>query len=151
MSGTTLLPWALTENPLNKARKIANKLECPTEPSQLMVDCLRKADISELKESIKVLTVYMNGVPIALFGPTLEKGTNPFLPDHPYKLLKEGKVKDLPLIVSNVKDEGVFCAGSKFICIVSKKFSKLIFNQKICLLNEQEYFINMVSFENCRQ
>lgn len=79
-----------------------------------MIDCLRKIDARDIKQAMRVLFVYFNSVPNTVFGPTLERTANPFLPDHPYKLLKEGKVYDVPLITSNVKDEGIYHAGRKY-------------------------------------
>lgn len=112
-SGTAIQPWALIENPLRKARKVAQKLNCTIESTKSMVDCLRKVKVSDLIEAMKVLLVYLDGVPNTTFGPTLEYGPNPFLKDHPYKLLKEGKIYDVPWITSNVKDEGIFPVGRK--------------------------------------
>lgn len=109
------MPWALTKNPLENAKKVAQELNCSTESSQEMVDCLRKVEAKQLMKAMKVVFVYMDFAPIAIFGPTLEKGPNPFLPDHPYKLLKEGKVYDVPWIASNVNDEGIFPVGRKIL------------------------------------
>lgn len=78
-----------------------------------MVDCFRRINAKDLIEAMKVLFVYLDSVQYIIFGPTLEKGPNPFLADHPYKLLKEGKVYNVPWISSNVNDEGILPAGSK--------------------------------------
>lgn len=78
-----------------------------------MVNCFRSKKPQDLIDAMKVLNVYLPGIPNALFGPTLEKGPNRFITDHPYLLLKEGKVNDVPIIISNVKDEGVYPVGCK--------------------------------------
>lgn len=114
-SGNVLLPWALVEKPLEKAKKVANRLNCPTNSTRLMIDCLKTFNADDIKQATRVLYVYFNSVPNTIFGPTLEHTENPFLPDHPYKLLKEGKVYDVPLITSNVKDEGIYNAGCKYL------------------------------------
>lgn len=113
-SGTVLLPWALVEKPLEKAKKVANRLECPTDSTKSMIDCLKKIDANDIREAAKVLYVYLNGVPNTVFGPALENTTNPFLTDHPYKLLNERNIYDVPLITSNVQDEGIFPVGRKY-------------------------------------
>lgn len=112
-SGVAISPWSLIENPLQKAKKVASELNCTTDSTKQMVDCLREMKAEDLKEATKVLFAYLNGVPNTVFGPSLENTSNPFLPDHPYKLLKEGRVYDVPLIMSNVNDEGVFPVGRK--------------------------------------
>lgn len=117
-SGSVLHSWALIENPLERAQKIAVKLNCTTETPKLMVDCFRKIDPSDLIEAMKVLYVYIDAIQYIIFGPTLEKGPNPFLADHPYKLLKEGKVYDVPWIASNVNDEGIIPAGRRKFYII---------------------------------
>lgn len=114
-SGTALLPWALIENPLEKAQAVANSLNCTTHSTKLMIECLKQIDGKTLVNGIKVLFVYMNSVPFAVFGPVIEKGNNPFLPDHPYKLLQEGKVHDVPWIMSNTRDEGIFPVACKLL------------------------------------
>ncbi|CAH2011924.1 unnamed protein product [Acanthoscelides obtectus] len=111
-SGTALSPWAITERPLDKAKRLARYLNCDISSSQIMVDCLRKVDAKTLLMSLKAMAVYLNTVPITPFGPSVETGSNnTFLPDLPYRLLKEGKINDVPLIVSNTKDEAVFPIG----------------------------------------
>nr|CAI5847819.1 unnamed protein product [Callosobruchus analis] len=110
-SGTALVPWALTEKPLEKARKLARYFDCDMTSTQTMVDCLRKVDANSLAMALKAMAVYLRMAPITPFGPSVEKGSNPFLPDLPYRLLKEGRINDVPLVVSNTKDEAIFPIG----------------------------------------
>ncbi|ERL85543.1 hypothetical protein D910_02962 [Dendroctonus ponderosae] len=111
-SGTALLCWALAENPLEKARAVAKNISCPTLSTEKMVECLRSSDARKLINGIRTLFVYQDIVPIAPFGPVIENiSTNAFLSQHPYKLLQEGNVYDVPWISSNTKDEGLFPVG----------------------------------------
>lgn len=102
-------------NPLDKAEKVAGKLNCTTETTTLMIECLRKVSPEELIEAVKVLMVYLDGVPHTVFGPSLEKNTESFLAEHPYKILRDGKVYDVPWIDSNVKSEGIFPVGREYL------------------------------------
>lgn len=57
MSASALNNWVITENPLLLAQKQADILNCPTENSQVMVDCLRELpakDIAKIIYSLKV-------------------------------------------------------------------------------------------------
>lgn len=47
-SGSALCPWALRENELEAAQRIAQNLQCPTTPTHDLVSCLRDADIDQL-------------------------------------------------------------------------------------------------------
>lgn len=98
---------------MEKAKKLATRLKCPTDLTKSMVDCFKKIDAKVIIEATKAVYVYLDIIPLVVFGPSLEHTGNPFLPDHPYKLLKEGKVYDVPLITSNVQDEGLFPVGRK--------------------------------------
>ncbi|VEN60258.1 unnamed protein product [Callosobruchus maculatus] len=110
-SGSALVPWALTEKPLEKAKKLARYFDCDITSTQTMVDCLRKVDANSLAIALKTMAVYLKMAPITPFGPSVEKGSNPFLPDLPYTLLKEGRINDVPLVLSNTKDEAIFPIG----------------------------------------
>lgn len=110
-SGTVLQSYALTKKPLNNIRKISTHLNCTVETNEAMIECLRQVPVKDLILSLKSMLVYLDGFPITPFGPVIEHGPNPFLSDHPYKLLKEKKVYDVPWISSNVKQEGIIPVG----------------------------------------
>lgn len=113
-SGTALLNWALVENSLQNAQRVAKNISCPTSPTTEMVDCLRKIDSKKLINGIKTLFVYWDSIPFIVFGPVVERGSErPFLSEHPYKMLKKGDIYDVPWVTSNTKDEGLFPVGSK--------------------------------------
>ncbi|KAJ8965970.1 hypothetical protein NQ314_003818, partial [Rhamnusium bicolor] len=122
-SGTALQHWALTEEPLDKAKVVANQLNCSTESTKIMVECLKKVSATQLVWAMKSLFMFMDIIPFTTFGPVVEKGKNPFLADQPYNLLKEGKVYDVPWVVSNVKEEGIFPVG----CVAHSDDGRLLF------------------------
>ncbi|KAF5289708.1 hypothetical protein FQR65_LT11762 [Abscondita terminalis] len=110
-SGTALNMWALTEKPLQKTKKLAKFLNCTTESTKEMISCLKKEKDVNIITALKQFFVLINAVPFTPFGPVIEKGNKAFLPDHPYKLLVEGKVNDCPWVASNTKNEGIYPVG----------------------------------------
>ncbi|XP_015597086.1 esterase E4 isoform X3 [Cephus cinctus] len=82
--------------------EIAEFFDCPTENSTLIVRCLRKLKASTLA-SWKMLYL---GI---LFFPTNEpESDEAIVTDSPANLMNQGKMRDLPWICGNVRDEGAF-------------------------------------------
>lgn len=79
-----------------------------------MVECLKRQNGKDLISSVKSLTVFMDNVPFALFGPVVEKGQDSFLNVHPYQLLESGQVYDVPWVASNVNNEGNFPTNRRY-------------------------------------
>ena len=52
-SGTDMVPWAVNEPwvSVNITRQIAEDVECPTTPSQTMVDCLRSRTTDDVMDA----------------------------------------------------------------------------------------------------
>uniref|UniRef100_A0A6P7G1D3 Carboxylic ester hydrolase n=1 Tax=Diabrotica virgifera virgifera TaxID=50390 RepID=A0A6P7G1D3_DIAVI len=107
-SGTAFSPWSIVEYPLKKANEVAGYLNCTSDSTKDMVDCLRKVSSVDLLNAMTKLFRYLDAIPLVIFGPVIENGENPFLADHPYKLIKKGKINDVPWVTSSVKDEGIF-------------------------------------------
>lgn len=103
--------WALTENALGRAQQLGASLNCSKESTKDMIECLREVPDSAIIKSLKQFLVFISAVPFTPFGPIVEKGPNPFLPDHPYKLLLDGKINDYPWVSSNTKEEGIYPVG----------------------------------------
>lgn len=97
VSGSSLNHWALDENNLRKTKILSTALGCPTKTSKLLINCLKAIPAYEIiNATIKSLYAYppCSAVP---FGPVLEKNSkSSFLTEHPYKLLRKGKVLDVP-------------------------------------------------------
>ena len=47
-SGTALKPWALTKYPGEQARRLGMKMNCPTNSTKEIVDCLKSVDGRDL-------------------------------------------------------------------------------------------------------
>ncbi|XP_031331977.1 venom carboxylesterase-6-like [Photinus pyralis] len=108
VSGNALGAWTLQEDAAQKARRVAASLGCPTASSVELVNCLRQRPAVQVVESVRMFRPWLYN-PFAPFGVVIEKtGANPFLTDHPYVLLSQGKVQDLPWITSVTCDEGLY-------------------------------------------
>lgn len=53
MSGVTLNPWVLVENSLEKAKKLADIVGCPTKPNKAMVNCLKYRPGRQIVNAVK--------------------------------------------------------------------------------------------------
>lgn len=102
-SGCSHAPWAIQNQPLTYAVKLAKNLGCPTSPLSEMVDCLRtvSADLILRKSSLaNGLLVPFAPVVDGLFG-------GKFLPDHPTAIMRSGNFhgKSIPVVMGVTKDE----------------------------------------------
>uniref|UniRef100_A0A4D5RAP0 Carboxylic ester hydrolase n=1 Tax=Scolopendra viridis TaxID=118503 RepID=A0A4D5RAP0_SCOVI len=101
MSGSPLNPWALQEDPVYWATRLAKDVNCPIETSEEMVACLRGKTAEEL---IAKSDHQIRNVDLFAFVPTIDRF---FIDTHPLDILKEGKYnKNVPLIIGATKDEG---------------------------------------------
>lgn len=111
LSGSALNPWVLVENSREKAKKLATLLGCPDEDSFELVKCLKERPGRQIVASVKNFLHWLYN-PFSPFGIVVDKWSeNPILPKHPYLLLKEGQVKDLPIIFSEDESEGLYPAA----------------------------------------
>lgn len=95
---------SLTLIPLEKSKQLAKNLQCPVDSTRNMVRCLREQPIEKLVQTD------------IWFKPAVEKGNrNAFLPENPYKMLKYGKVYDVPWIASDVYNESLFSLDCELI------------------------------------
>lgn len=108
-SGCMLAPWVLMENPLERAKEVANLLGCTSKDSVSMVDCMRKRPGKQVVATVGNMQPYLFN-PFSPFGAVVdgEWASDPVLPKHPYQLLTEKKVFDAPWIASLTLDEGLY-------------------------------------------
>ncbi|KAK9746889.1 Carboxylesterase family [Popillia japonica] len=107
-SGTALDSWVVPGSQLKVANQLGEKLGCPTETSTELRDCLRTRSAKYLVSSSPSLLIggAINGL---MFSPVVEKvHEGAFLTEHPYKLLLEGNVADVPWISGTNEGEGAF-------------------------------------------
>ncbi|XP_066257357.1 venom carboxylesterase-6-like isoform X1 [Euwallacea similis] len=112
-SGCALNPWVLTERVKEKALKIANLVGCPsTRSSEEIKKCLKSKPARHIVHAVKKLQPFLYN-PFSPFGVVVDGqwAKKPVLPEHPYKLLKEGKVLDVPWMISYTRHEGLYPAS----------------------------------------
>lgn len=82
-------------------RRLARLVGCPTENTTGLIACMRAADAKKL---IKLGASYHT--------PVVEDAVEgAFLPDHPFNLMKHGRVNRVPLILGTVGNEGSYWAA----------------------------------------
>nr|AIY68319.1 putative beta-esterase [Leptinotarsa decemlineata] len=113
-SGVALNPWVLVENPLQRSKKLSSIVGCPVENNSEMVSCLKTKPGRQITQAVKYFQPWLYN-PFSPFGVVVDKNwaNDPFLEDHPYILLKNGYVQDLPWITPYVSSEGLY-PGSDF-------------------------------------
>ncbi|XP_046744723.1 venom carboxylesterase-6-like [Diprion similis] len=111
ISGTALDCWAQAEGSLEKAKKLATIVGCPSNGVRDMVDCLRTRPARLITQAIGDFMPWLEN-PFTPFGPVVEKGCSDFvfIDEPPAKILASGNVQDLPWITSVVSQEGLFTA-----------------------------------------
>ena len=103
------MSWSMGNSSLREfewQRFIEATPECADVDSNDALDCLRTSNTSTLIQSYNTVESTSPESPYA-FGPCID-GPNGVVPDHPYKLLAEGKFSRIPFIAGTNKDEGVF-------------------------------------------
>lgn len=107
-SGTVLAPWTIKENALEDAKKLAVLLGCPVDSTNNLKICLKGKPVVDLINQTQYFYGY-SMMPFSPFAPVIEKGSSrPFLDKNPYRLLKEGKLLDIPWITSHTADDGLW-------------------------------------------
>nr|QYA71950.1 carboxylesterase [Anoplophora glabripennis]QYA72001.1 carboxylesterase [Anoplophora glabripennis] len=113
-SGTTLNPWVIAENPLEKTKQIASLLGCSSQSTKEMVDCLKERPGKQIVETITTFQPWLFN-PFSPFAVVVDKwAEDPLIPDHPYQLLKKKLVHSVPWIASHVNSEGLYPAAEFF-------------------------------------
>lgn len=133
MSGTALNPWVMVEKSLDKARRLAASLGCPTIFIKDMVQCLKSRPGRQLVQNIDQFFGFLFN-PFSPFGIVVEppsvKIGEAFLSKHPYQMLKNGEFHQLPWITSICKDEGLypaaeFLAEPEYIPEIKEKYLEI--------------------------
>lgn len=110
-SGSTLVPWAITEGAKEKSDKLVSLVGCEAPDHKDILKCLKSRPARQLVEMTKHFQVWRYN-PFTPFGPTVEvTGRNPFLSKHPAHLIAEGSVQDLPWLTSITTEEGNYPAA----------------------------------------
>jgi carboxylesterase type B len=99
MSGNFLVPGSVKKADLGPLDELADTFYCDREPIQNLMECLRSAKLEALVKK---------GAEIGDWGPVVDGGfhnvSNPFLPEDPRELLKEGRILSKVPFVSGFTD-----------------------------------------------
>ncbi|XP_049937818.1 venom carboxylesterase-6-like isoform X1 [Schistocerca serialis cubense] len=110
-SGSSLVPWAITEGSREKSDKLVSLVGCEAAAHKDILKCLKSRPARQLVEMTKHFQVWRYN-PFTPFGPTVEiAGKKPFLSKHPAHLITEGSVQDLPWLTSVTTEEGLYPAA----------------------------------------
>ncbi|XP_046744930.1 venom carboxylesterase-6-like [Diprion similis] len=113
ISGTALDCWCQTEASLEKARKVASIVGCPTSEVRSMVDCLKTQPADQIAVTLTQFETFVSS-PYSPFGPVVEMGDGEFtmIDRPPIESITSGNVHDLPWITSVVSEEGLVPAAA---------------------------------------
>ncbi|KAI9583284.1 esterase E4-like [Glossina fuscipes] len=136
MSGTANMPFTITDNPLEQARKtaslcnISNAYELSTTK---LVKALRNVSVATLLnagDGLKFWHVHH----MVNYRPVIESSKWPeaFLTQHPKVILNKGKYKPVPVLLGSVPNEG----GIAAVPIMENKALKNSFNKNFTSLME---------------
>ena len=113
-SGNALVPWGYRDRNLFKddVNRIARNVGCPTNNSEILINCLRKTNFQKL---VNLTTYDVLDFPEILWIPTNEvESEDAFLTDNPQNLINKNKLRDYPFMIGAVYDEGLYITSRKF-------------------------------------
>ncbi|KAK5638330.1 hypothetical protein RI129_012625 [Pyrocoelia pectoralis] len=113
-SGTAFAPWAITLNPLDNAKKLANYLNCPTSSSEAIVECLKTVNAYEIVEQDTRFTEY-SFHPVIPFKAVIEpEHEGAFLSEDPFEIVKSMKNAQIPLMTGITREDGALGAATLY-------------------------------------
>ncbi|KAJ8959086.1 hypothetical protein NQ318_022343 [Aromia moschata] len=112
MSGSPIGCWPLKRNQLDLAQKQARFVGCPDDTAENIIKCLKTVPYKELADTLFKFSEFNSDYAELNWSPVIEEdfGQERFLPEHPIKLIVNGKLKKVPLIIGLTKDEFGFMA-----------------------------------------
>lgn len=116
ISGSSLHSWALIENASQRAKKLGETLRCPTKTSRELLNCLKTVSAYDIVRATGVSMYSFPPLDLNPFGPVIEKNScNAFLSEHPYKLIRQGRVLDVPWFGTYASHDGYVYSLRKYI------------------------------------
>ncbi|CAG7838019.1 unnamed protein product [Allacma fusca] len=114
-SGTPISIWARHRNPLQAAQQFGTVVNCTSRNSAELVSCLREKPAEEISIAVfnnlvGVLSRMEMELPSST--PVIEPNLpGAFITEDPYKLLTQGDLPDVPVILGGCLNEGSFVLG----------------------------------------
>jgi len=107
-SGSTLCHWSFFNNIGHRTKTLATFLQCPTDSSRHLLDCLRTKTTTEILEMRRRFQVPpLMGLFPVVFGPRVDREREfPFLPAHPRRLMASSNFNHVPYITGINRNEG---------------------------------------------
>ncbi|GAB6020884.1 Carboxylesterase 5A [Chamberlinius hualienensis] len=100
LSGSSICPWAIQNNPQQVAKDFAAQLGCNQTESKLLINCLRNKPPKNMVEITRV------GFPLQ-FTPTIDDNGLGFISEHPLDTLKRGNIpKNVRVVIGRTMNEG---------------------------------------------
>jgi carboxylesterase type B len=111
-SGNALDPWVMQEMAGEKTAEVSARFGCHLNPDPTWLKrCLQGVPVKELVTFASHFQPFLYN-PFSPFGVVVEKPSpTAFLIDSPKNLMATGKLKNLPWILSQTKDEGLYPAA----------------------------------------
>ncbi|KAI4457908.1 carboxylesterase [Holotrichia oblita] len=133
-SGTALHPLIPQKSASQSAKQLGEMLGCPTDNSKHLRDCLRTRSAKTIIVSQKSF-LPSDASQGPTFGPVIEiPSDGAFLIEHPYKLLIDKNIADVPWIVGTNEEEGSFVVHRKKFNNYFSHFYLFILNQMITII-----------------
>lgn len=113
ISGSPISSWATNKEPLQLAKKQASLLNCSTETTEILVDCIKKVSPKDIISTYSgLLEWHTEGT---FQAPVVETDAEEerFLIKDPLASLAEGDVADVPIFIGTTKDEMIGRAFSE--------------------------------------
>uniref|UniRef100_A0A0C9PV54 Carboxylic ester hydrolase n=2 Tax=Fopius arisanus TaxID=64838 RepID=A0A0C9PV54_9HYME len=110
-SGTTLDCWSQTEKSVEKAKKLADILGCPTGNNEKMVNCLKNRPAKSIVQLVGNFMPWLYN-PYTPFGPVVEeKSAHSFIHRPPIDIIENGEAADVPWLTTVTSEEGLYPAA----------------------------------------
>lgn len=107
-SGTAHCPWTLTRPGAAeaKAKKLGELLNCPTDNSKALIDCLRTKDAVDIIGTDRAFQTF-GYCPMIPFRPVIEpEHPGAFITEDPFVATKAGHLVDIPWMTGVTSEEG---------------------------------------------
>ncbi|KAM3957249.1 juvenile hormone esterase-like [Aphomia sociella] len=107
ISGSPITKVPLSHDMLDLAQKQARKLDCPTNSSEAIVECLKTKSGKEMGDSLLSFFDQFGYDPVGIWAPIVEPdfGQERFLTMEPMEAIRKGKMHAVPFIISQTTDE----------------------------------------------
>ncbi|XP_076258818.1 venom carboxylesterase-6-like [Rhynchophorus ferrugineus] len=131
-SGSAINNWVLMDGTLEKTKRLADLMGCPSNDSVQLKKCLKSRTGRQIVESVKYFHTFQYN-PFSPWAVVVDGNwaSNPILPEHPLNLLMKKKIHDVPVLVSFVGGEGLYPASAIYkkeiyLETIDKRWNELI-------------------------